>query len=328
MALRPRILRLLGVIAVLLAACGTPGSVPTSSTMSADATDEPTTSVSQSSTPSASGPPSIELGGAAWSTKYGFDGVWIQVDPPIDQMIKVDTDTGSVAMAIDGGAGVAFTDDGVWVALPGQAEFQKLDPVSGDTLASISEATAYLASGAGSIWAVAIDGRVLRVDPEAGELLAAIPIEATELTDIAVTDDGAWVTAKEDGKVFRIDPATNSVVAEIPTGAGAHGIVIDGSGVWVTNYRDNTVSRIDPAANEVVATVEGVGSGVGITAGDGAIWVSTQDQGISRIDPATNEPTLVVELPNEWNYGIAYADGELWISSVYEGLVYRVAIPN
>ena len=56
-------------------------------------------------------------------------------------MIKVDTDTGSVAMAIDGGAGVAFTDDGVWVALPGQAEFQKLDPVSGDTLASISEAT-------------------------------------------------------------------------------------------------------------------------------------------------------------------------------------------
>jgi YVTN family beta-propeller protein len=326
--MRTGILRLLGVTGLLLAACGTPARAPTSPPMSADPTDVPTTSASQSSTASALVPPSTELGGAAWSTKYGFDGIWIQVDPPIDQMIRIDTDTGSVAMAIDGGAGVAFTDDALWVALPGQAEFQKLDPVSGDTLASISEKTAYLASGAGSIWAVAFDGRVIRVDPETGELLAAIPIEATELTDIAVSDDGAWVTAKEDGRVFRIDPATNRVVADIRTGAGAHGIVIDGSGVWVTNYRANTVSRIDPAANEVVATVEGVGSGVGITAGDGAIWVSTQGQGISRIDPTTNEAALVVKLPNEWNYGIAYADGDLWISSVDRGLVYRVAIAD
>ena len=326
--MRPGTLRLLGVVAVLLAACGTPARVPTSSSTSADAADEPTMSAGQSTTPSASAPPSIELGGAAWSTKYGFDGVWIQVDPPIDQMIKVDAATGSVAMTIDGGAGVAFTDDGVWVALPGQAEIQNLDPVSGEILLSVPGMTAYLATGAGSVWAVAFDGNVLRVDAESGELLATIPIEASELTDIAISDDGAWVTAKEDGKVFRIDPATNEVVAEIRTGAGAHAIVIDGSGVWVTNYRDNTVSRIDPATNEVVATVEGVGSGVGITAGAGAIWVSTQGQGISRIDPATNEPTLVVQLPNEWNYGIAYAHGELWISSVDNGLVYRVAIQD
>jgi len=129
--------------------------------------------------------------------------------------------------------------------------------VSGETLARVPGATAYLASGAGSVWAVAFDGSVLRVDPESGELLAAIRIEASELTDIADADDSVWVTAKEDGKVFQIDPATNEIVAEIRTGAGAHGIVIDGSGVWVTNYRDNTVSRIDRATNQVVATVDG-----------------------------------------------------------------------
>jgi hypothetical protein len=33
---------------------------------------------------------------------------------------------------------------------------------------------------------------------------------------------------------------------------------------------------------------------------------------MSRIDPATNTAALVVELA-EWNYGIAFVAGELWI---------------
>jgi hypothetical protein len=77
----------------------------------------------------------------------------------------------------------------------------------------------------------------------------------------------------------------------------------------------------------VVASVNGVGSGVGITAGDGAIWASTQGIGVSRIDPATNSAALAVEL-SEWNYGLAFAAGELWISSVNRALVYRVPISN
>ena len=269
----------------------------------------------------------MDLGAAAWSTKLGFGGVWVQVDPPVDQMIKVDVATGEIAMVIDGAIGVTFTDDGVWVAMPAQQELHKLDPASGETLLTVPGGGAYLASGAGSVWAV----RVRRADSASRPRIRREDCRdidrGPELTDIAVDDDGAWVTAKEDGKVFRIDPSTNQVVAEIETGAGAHGIVIDGSGVWVTNYRENSVSRIDPATNEVVATIDDVGSGVGITAGDGAIWVSTQGHGVSRIDPETNTAALVVEL-SEWNYGVAFAAGELWISSVDRELVYRVAISN
>jgi len=91
-------LALLEVIALLLTACWTPSRVPTSPSMSADATDEATASTVHSSPPSASAPPSVGLGGAAWSTKYGFDGVWIQVDPPVDQMIRLDAKTGEVAI--------------------------------------------------------------------------------------------------------------------------------------------------------------------------------------------------------------------------------------
>lgn len=104
--------------------------------------------------PSASVPASVALGGAAWSTKVGFEAVWVQVDPPVDQMVKIDLETGEVAMGIDGGAGVAFTDDAVWVAVPAQAEIRKLDPLDGETLLSVSAETAYVAAGAASIWAV------------------------------------------------------------------------------------------------------------------------------------------------------------------------------
>ncbi len=268
------------------------------------------------------GPPSVELGGAAWSTVYGFGGAWIQVDPPIDQLVKVDAVSGTVTVTIDGGTGAAIAEDAVWVTVGGQ-ETRKLDPETGEVLLTASTPDAYYVSvGAGAVW-VPAEGGIARIDQESGAVVATISIDSGEVTDLAAADDAVWVSDKNGGRVFRIDPATNAVVAEIETGAGAHDFAIDKHGVWVTNYRANTVSRIDPATNEVVATIEGVGSGVGISAGDGAIWVSSKGGGISRIDPASNEVEPIAEFSG-WNYGVAYGDNELWVSSVDEQLVYRL----
>ena len=269
------------------------------------------------------GPQAIDLGGAAWSTVYGFGGTWIQVDPPVDQLVKVDAETGTVTMTVDGGTAAAIGTDAVWVTVGGQ-ETQKIDPETGEVLLTVTTPSAfYVAVGAGSVWVPTTDG-VARIDPDTGDIVATIPI-AGDMTDLAADDAGVWVTDKGAGLVRRIDPATNVVVAEIPTGAGAHDLAIDGSGVWVTNYSDGTVSRIDAATNEVVATIEGVGSGVGIDAGGDAIWVSTQGLGISRIDPETNEVVRVAELDG-WSYGVAYGDGELWVSSVDHELVNRIPL--
>lgn len=266
-------------------------------------------------------PPSIALGGDAWSTVYGFGGAWIQVDPPVDQIVKVDADSERVAVTIDGGRGAAIAEDAVWV-VDGRRT-RKIDPETGDVLLAASTPQAdFIAVGAGAIW-VNAEGGIARLDPSSGVVAATIPIDAEEVTDLAAADDGIWVTDKVGGRVFRVDPATNAVVAEIETGAGAHNLAIDEHGVWITNYQANTVSRIDPTTNQVVATIEGVGSGVGISAGDGAVWVSTRLQGISRIDPSSNEAVLVAQLP-EWNYGVAFGDGELWVSSVDKRLVYRL----
>ncbi len=103
--------------------------------------------------------------------------------------------------------------------------------------------------------------------------------EVGELTDVDVSDNAVWVTAKDAGTVARIDPLTNAVVAVIPTGLGAHDIVADGNGVWVTNYRAGTVSRLDELTGAVVATIEDVGSGVGIDSSGDAVWVSSRSGG-------------------------------------------------
>jgi YVTN family beta-propeller protein len=264
---------------------------------------------------------SVSLGGGAYSVAYGFGAAWVQVDPPVDGLVKVGEESGKVAPGVPRGRGVAITDDAIWVTVAGET-LEKIDPHSGTVLLTAKAPGAnYVSEGAGAVW-IPTEGGVARVDPRTGAM-KKISTES-DITDLFATDDDVWATVKSDGLVFRIDPRKNTVVAVIPTGPGAHGIAVDDNGVWVTNYTANTVSRIDPKTNKVAATIEGVGSGVGIRACDGAIIVSTRYEGISRIDPETNQVTPLVPL-NEWNYGIACGDGELWISST-NGHVYRLPL--
>jgi virginiamycin B lyase len=265
--------------------------------------------------------PALSLGGEAYSVAYGFGAAWVQVDPPVDELVKIVAKTGAAAPGVKGGSGVAIADDAIWVTV-GEETLNKIDPQSGKILLTTKTPGAhYVSVGAGAVW-VPTEGGITRVDPRTGAK-KVIAIEAA-ITDLFATDDAVWASAKFEGLVLRLDPRSNSVVASIATGSGAHDLAVDDNGVWVTNYRDNSVSRIDPTTNTVAATIHGVGSGVGICACDGGIMVSTQGQGVSRIDPKTNHVTPVVSL-NEWNYGIACGEGELWVSSV-TGLLYRVPL--
>jgi virginiamycin B lyase len=266
-------------------------------------------------------PPSVMLGGDAWGAVYGFGGVWVQVDPPVDQVVKVDEVTGKVAVRIDRGRTAAIAQDAVWVATG--SETQKIDPITGKVLlTSQTPGASYVTVGAGGVWVSNPDG-VTRLDPVTGAAVARTALDVSEVTEVAASGDAVWVSDKVGGTVTRIDPATNDVVARMRTGYGAHHMVIDDHGVWIANYKANTVSRIDPATNRVVATIDDVGSGVGITSDGESVYVSTKYQGISRIDPGTNTASPVAELA-EWNYGLAYGNGELWVTSVDQERVYRM----
>ena len=308
-------------MALLLSACTGAQAPPASSPAGASTLPDPTTS------PSPSGRVSSYLGAAAWSAKAAAGGIWVQVDPPVDQLLRVDGATGEVAGEVDGGRGLGTDGETVWVAR-GPAGVAQVDPTTADVLMEIPDARAsYVAVGGGSVWTTT-DVAIERWDAASGDLLASIPVEVREFTELLYAHDALWVTAKEDGLLLRVDPETNTVAATIETGAGAHGIAADATSIWVTNYRANTVSRVDPTTNGVAATVEDVGSGVGITAGADAIWVSTQGTGISRIDPATDEATVVLELPFEWHYGLAVDGGALWVTTVEGKSVFRYEIAD
>lgn len=322
----------LAMLVHMLSACGaaddgtsaTPTAATTSQPASSPVRTEPSV---QTDPPVQTEPPgeveSIDLGGAAWSAKAGFGGIWVQVDAPVDAVVKVDVSTSEIVLEISRGRNVAFSADAAWVAMG--PEVVKIDPSSGETQLTVPVEGSYVAVGAGSVWVPSADGALVRIDPVTGTPLASIPIDPEELTDVAASDQGVWVTSKPFGGVYRVDPSTNTVVASIKTGRGAHGLVIAESGVWVTNYQAGTVSRIDPATNTVVATIEDVGSEVGIVAADGAIWVSSRGLGVSRIDPATNAATLVADLAG-WNYGLAHDADALWVTSVDSESLSRIVV--
>jgi hypothetical protein len=85
------------------------------------------------------------------------------------------------------------------------------------------------------------------------------------------------------------------------------------------------VSLIDPLTNAVAATIEGVGSGVGIASSGNAIYVSRKGNGVYRIDRVTHGVSTIANF-GEWNYGIAYVDGVLWLSTGESGVVRRVIV--
>jgi hypothetical protein len=83
----------------------------TASTSSASRLPDVASTVPASSTAGPSPAPSVDLGAPSWSAVYGFGGAWVQVDPPVDQIVKVDEASGAVALTVDAGTGAAVGQD-------------------------------------------------------------------------------------------------------------------------------------------------------------------------------------------------------------------------
>jgi branched-chain amino acid transport system substrate-binding protein len=169
-----------------------------------------------------------------------------------------------------------------------------------------------VAVGAGAVWAISEDRRVFRIDPETGERVAKIDVDATT---IAAGREGVWFIRGDQTKaVTRIDPRTNRPGQTIQVGAqNLSAVAVGGGHVWASAEGDGLVWRIDPGRDPVMRTID-VGVGVTFLAfGDGAIWTANYSDGtVSRIDVKTS---VAESAPVGAVHAIAVGEGTAWVST-------------
>ena len=240
--------------------------------------------------------------------------LWIQVDPPVDAIVRLDVVSGQARPAVPGGHSVESGPEGLWVV--GEDWLARVDPADGSELLRVDVGGDF-ALGGGYVWIFNREG-LHQIDPDSGKVVAVMARGVADLcyerAGVVVAFDSAWLACKE-GKVLRL-ALPSAEVTEIATDGGSHTFAVTDTAVWVTNYISNTVSRIDPRTNRETR-VRGVGAGIGITTGDGYVWASS-GQGIAKIDPATASVAEILNVGTGAGgnlYELVWENGIIWAST-------------
>src|SRR6266511_1310746 len=236
-----------------------------------------------------------------------------RVDPRTSRVVR--------AIATDASpAGIAVGAGSVWVANSDAATVSRIDPRYNRPVQTIpirgpsGFGLSAIAYGLGSVWVAQSGGRVSRIDPRRGRVVATIVV-GNEPRALAVGAGAVWVAnAWWEGTVSRIDPS-NVVTAEIPVGRGASAVAVGAGAVWVAHALDDTVLQIDPATNAIAATIP-VGKRPGrIAVGAGAVWVTGSGNGtIFRIDPRTSAVVDTIRVGSS-PVGVAASAGTVWVTA-------------
>jgi virginiamycin B lyase len=133
----------------------------------------------------------------------------------------------------------------LWVALARSSSLARVDPASGAVkrFPLGHEGPGFLTAIGGHLWTSTGDGKVLRVDPSTGRIVATFSVAGTP-ADIGVSRAGlVWVADKERSTVTRIDPTVNRILDVVPAGRGAYSVVAAEGDIWVTSYAGSDVWR-------------------------------------------------------------------------------------
>ena len=181
----------------------------------------------------------------------------------------------------------------VWIAhplAPGETEIERMSPLSGNSKTiKVDGDPADLRAGNGSIWFLAEDGTLSKIDPVSMKVVDTYDTGAVTPGTAVPLAGFIWICECEVGRVAQFDPRTGEIVKELDL--PEHGFVIgvdttdpQNERVWLLDPEANTLTPIDPVTGEVGRSV-GVG-GAAITdakvVGD-SLWVASQTE-VTRID--------------------------------------------
>jgi glutamine cyclotransferase len=168
--------------------------------------------------------------------------------------------------------GVTYDGKKIWFAAGGA--LKALDAKSGDVLRSIDvTAHAGTAFDGQHLFQIAED-RILKIDPITGQVLATIPAPGGGADSGLAWHEGTlWVGQYRQRKIHQIDPQTGEVLRTIESKRFVTGVTwVDGElwhGTWEGDQSD--LRRVDPHSEAVLETLEmPPGLGVSGLESDGA----------------------------------------------------------
>jgi virginiamycin B lyase len=245
------------------------------------------------------------------------------------------TAVGGVPLPVKDADWVQVADGNVWTTL-GTEVAQQLDPTTGKELKSVplgGQVCTAMDQGYDALWVAVCStpGKVLRLDPATGKVLARIAIpdglEIMEEGSVASGEGFVWVVAAGDERTLvKIDPSTNTVVDRVPVEVGVVAARAGEGALWTTNSVTNAVDRRDPSTGALVTSVP-TGKGARFFAvGEGAVWVQNNVDGtVTRVDPATNKAVATIRVDSGPVDGgdLAVGGGFVW-ARVTDTLVAKI----
>jgi glutamine cyclotransferase len=152
--------------------------------------------------------------------------------------------------------GVTYDGHRVWIA--SGDKLRAFDPASETTERSLEVAShAGTAFDGTHLFQIAED-RILKIDPQTGDVLATIPAPGGGSdSGLAWAEGMLWVGQYRDRKIHQIDPETGTILRTIETTRFVTGVTwVDGElwhGTWESDASD--LRRIDPQSGEVLETI-------------------------------------------------------------------------
>jgi glutamine cyclotransferase len=156
------------------------------------------------------------------------------------RVIAIDPADGHIARTLEhaSDAGTAF--DGTFLYQIAEARIDKIDPETGDVVASIPAPghgrDSGLAWAEGSLWVGQYrDRRIVQIDPRTGDVLRTIETNRF-VTGVTWVDGELWHGTWEgdESEIRRIDPDSGAVLErlEMPPGVGVSGMESDGADLF------------------------------------------------------------------------------------------------
>jgi glutamine cyclotransferase len=161
--------------------------------------------------------------------------------------------------------GVTYDGQQVWFAT-GDA-LKSLDPASGNTVRSLEVAShAGTAFDGKHLYQIA-ENQILKIDPQTGDVLATIPAPGGGGdSGMAWAEGTLWVGQYRERKIHQIDPETGAILRTIQSNRFVTGVTWVGNDLWHATWEgdESELLRIDPRTGEVLERVE-MPPGVGVS---------------------------------------------------------------